>query len=348
MNPEFYGSVEQRDVLSETRIIFPQAAAPHVNVAMERLFEAFPDHEPTLSSESEDHWVFHLNWASDPRTFVDPRVPAMAKSLYGLSGSEIGCYRELHSWGKRDVVFSMVHSWALLAPARALARCCNHTLSWVVHLDDHTDLMAPFLEPLPQLGVLRDRIFEEDVILGDPSSVVSAISRGTISKGNFLTAFLLAYPGCRAVHVGDNLAEQYFRPSRQTEVAELGGKRFERHGFSLDPIKAHEHWAFRQTSSLPIDLPVGKQEGVWLDIDLDYFWNRYNGDSNKRSEIALSGERAEIMRRVNRSLAKLKDAAWLTNLEAVSVAVSPGFFPSEYWAEVIKAVCDGVHEALEA
>lgn len=353
MAPEFHGTikpgdVEQGDIPSPISIVFPRADVSDVSVAMEQLFEAFPDHEPILSAEFDDYWVFRLVWVSNPHIFVDPGVSNTAAVLYGLSRSGIGSYRELHRWGKRDVVISMVHSWALLAPARVIARRGGNPLSWVVHFDDHTDLMAPLVEPLPQSGSLRDQIFEEDIDLGIPAAVVAAINRGIVSKGNFLTAYLLAYPGCRAVHVGHNLVEQDFRLSRQTEIVTLGGRRFERHGFVLDPLSAHEPWTFRQTRSLPTDLPIGEQEGIWLDIDLDYFWNRYNGDSDRRCEIALPGEQDEVLRRVNDFLAKFNDVNWLARIEAVSIAVSPGFFPAEYWAMVIAAVCDGIRKRLES
>jgi hypothetical protein len=47
-------------------------------------------------------------------------------------------------------------------------------------------------------------------------------------------------------------------------------------------------------------------------------------------------------------LAELNHAAWITKIEAVSVAVSPGFFPAEYWAEVISTICEGIRLTLEA
>jgi hypothetical protein len=344
MSPELYGIVEpdyveQGNMPSPIKIVFPRAAASDANSAIEQLFEVFPDHEPSLSSEMEAYWTFQLNWTSDPHTFVDSGVSSTAESLYGLSRSEIGGFRELHHWGNCDVVISMVHSWALLAPARAISRRGNYPLPWIVHVDDHTDLMALMLEPLSRSGSLQDHIFEEALDLGNPDSVVAAVTRGVISKGNFLTAYLLAYPGCRAIHVGRQLTEQEFRLSQRTEAVEVGGRRFEQNGFLLEPSSIQEPWTFRQTRSLPLDLPVKEQEGVWLDIDLDYFCNRYNGDSDRRLEVALPGERDDVIQRVDQFLERLNGAAWLEKVEAVSVAVSPGFFPAEYWAEVIEKVC---------
>jgi hypothetical protein len=351
MTPDFRvvveaGDPDQGEASPVVRIAFPRAAAPDANAAMDQLFAAFPDHQPILLSESDDQWVFELRWTSDPATFVDPGVTDAATSLYGLALAEIGGYCEVHRWGGRDVVISMVHAWALLAPAMAIKRRRGKPLSWVVHVDDHTDLMAPMVEPLAPPGLLRDHIFGVDINVGEPDSVVAAVRRGLVSKGNFLTAYLLAYPGCRAVHVGAKLGEKEFPLSPEKEVFELGGKEFTRTGFLLTHLVEPATGAFRQTRSLPSELPMQDNDGVWLDIDLDYFCNRYDGDSDRRSKVAVPNEQNEVMRRVESFLAELSVVNWLPRIEAVSIAVSPGFFPSDHWAGVIPAVRDGIRRIL--
>jgi hypothetical protein len=346
MTIEFCGTVEEgQDVLGgAVKVAFPRVPISDPNLAMDRLFELFPDHEPALLSETEDCWIFGLSWNANPRTFVDPGVAIAAESLYGLSLSGIGSYHELLRWGECDVVTSMVHSWALLAPSQAVQRG-KRPLSWVVHVDDHTDLMAPLVEPLSQGGSLWDTIFGKEIDLASPSSISAAIRRGILSKGNFLTAYLLAYPSCRAVHIGRDLAEQNFELRHRSDSVEIGEARFAQHGFSLNPVSEQEAGNFRQARSLPLDLPIGPG-GVWLDIDLDYFCNRYNGDSDRRFASALLGERDEVVRRIQDFLCELRSVAWLKRVEAVSVAVSPAFFPSEYWAEAVAMVRDGVRSVL--
>jgi hypothetical protein len=350
MAPEFHGMVgsegaEQAMSLG-VNIVFPKAGAVAVSAAIEHLFDLFPDHQPTLVTDTESYWIFRLNWVSDSGAFVDPRVSRAAKSLFNLGLPDIGGYRKLDRWGESDVVISMVHSWALLAPSKAMMRPGSRPVTWIVHVDDHSDLMAPLLEPLQQPGSLRDHVFGEDIDLRNLDSIAAAIERGMVSKGNFLAAFLLAYPGCRAVHLGRDIPEQDGQFAPQEEKLEVGGRLLIRHGLMRTPSRKYQPWTFRQTRSLPIDLPIGGKEGVWLDIDLDYFWNRYNGDSDRRFEIATQDERYEVRRRVNRFLLDLQGAKWLTNIEAVSIAVSPGFFPAEYWGEVMDLVRDGVRDVL--
>ncbi|HEX2095151.1 MAG TPA: hypothetical protein VHG28_22315 [Longimicrobiaceae bacterium] len=313
---------------------------------MDQLFDTFPDHQPSLVSESADGWTFELCWTSDPQTFVDPGVADTAARVYGLRLPNLGGYREVTRWGVRDVVFSMVHAWALVAPALAVQRRGGKPLAWVIHLDDHTDLMAPAVEPGGRLGLLRDRIFGIDIDVADPASITAAVERGTVSKGNFLTAYLLAYPGCQVVHVGERLAERSFALQPRKEAVDLGGVRFPRTALPLTRDPEPGTPAFRQTRTLPPELPSQGEGGVWLDIDLDYFCNRYDGDSDLRERTAAPGETGAVMARVWRFLAELGHVRWLGQVEAVSVAVSPGFFPADHWAEVVPALREGLQKVL--
>lgn len=351
MLPEFHGLVRrvpgaEGDRSLVVEILFPKAAAPDENAAMGALIEAFPDHEPTHVSEAEDRWVFALRWASGPHESVDPGVPAAAETLYGLGPQEIGGYREVHGGG-RDFVFSMIHAWALLAPSLAIQRRGGAPLPWVVHVDDHTDMMPPMVEPLARPGMLRDQIFGEEIDIADPASVVAAIRRGVVSKGNFLTAYLLAYPGCRTVYVGRNLPEQDHVLSRRESAIQVGGRSVRRTDLARGPVSGTGAWDLRESSALPHDLPMEQQDGVWLDLDLDYFCNRYNGDSDRHADAAAPDERAEVMGRVERFLTELAGVRWLSNIQAVSIAVSPGFFPADHWADVISAVREGIRRLVE-
>lgn len=44
-------------------IAFPKNLASDANAAMDHLFDAFPDHYPSLISEDEHEWRFRLDWA---------------------------------------------------------------------------------------------------------------------------------------------------------------------------------------------------------------------------------------------------------------------------------------------
>ena len=85
---------------------------------------------------------------------------------------------------------------------------------------------------------------------------------------------------------------------------------------------------------------------IWLDVDLDAFCNRFDGDSDNRQKRGSIDELNATIKRGGEFLENLSQADWLEDIAAVSVAASPGFFPSEYWDTVIPVVCDGIMKLL--
>jgi hypothetical protein len=328
-------------------INYPRGAARDVNAAIEELHDWFPDHEPALLSQTSAAWCFRLSWASDAATFVDPEVAKCAAGLFGLTLQELGGYHKVHKWGGRPVLFSMVHAWALLAPSLAMERRQEiGPVQCIVHVDDHTDLGELPMLPGGTAGTLKDLLSDASLVIPDPRSVVAAIHRGVVSKGNFLTAFLLAYPEARLFHVKRDVKESSFHLVQNYRCRRLGGRGLPR--TKLCPRTAKSgNGRFVQRATLPTAIePAG--QGVWLDIDLDFFWNRYNGDSDRLLALPMPGECDRVMLGVDDFLTNLSRVSWLTDIATVSISVSPGFFPTDYWKAVIPAVRNGVQSLLEA
>ena len=71
---------------------------------------------------------------------------------------------------------------------------------------------------------------------------------------------------------------------------------------------------------------------ILLHIDMDYFNNRYDGDSDwldRRRKLDPS--LASVLDKVDALADALHGARLASRLEDVVIAYSPGFFPSEYW-----------------
>jgi hypothetical protein len=321
------------------RISLPRSS--DLQTAFEELYRLFPDLSPRLVDDigDESRWTFVLEWPSDDRHFVDPDVAAAVSGLWSIEVPRIAGFQQINDRGGVSVVFSLVHAWALLSPALAT----RQPIAWVIHVDDHTDLM-PVLGHPAATGVFVDFEKGQPVRLDEREGVVQAIESGIVNKGNFLTAYLLTHPAARVVHVDGNagIDEHAVLKERRSTIEFLNSAVT---GFDRVPTPRDSTWTWMRTNRLPEQLP---SDGfVWLDVDLDYFCNRLDGDSDRQCVTASDAEREIVDRRLAGFSEQLQHAQWLNDVAAVSVAVSPGFTPSEYWDRAIKGVMTAIYEAID-
>ena len=72
---------------------------------------------------------------------------------------------------------------------------------------------------------------------------------------------------------------------------------------------------------------------ILLHIDMDYFNNRYDGDSDWRQRLDVLDPPLEVVLSKIDELGKiLTNSEIRGNIEDVVVSYSPGFFPAEYWS----------------
>jgi len=325
-----------------TTVRFPKDCAADANAAMDVLFSLFADHYPAQIGEDEHEWFFRLSWPVDPSWYVDPQLTAQADRLFGCSLADLPLMSEDRSKNDVAFIFSMFHSRALLAPALARQRLGVTHFSHIVHVDDHEDMMAPLLEARGR--TLFDPISRVEIDLSATESIMAAIDRGVIHKGSFLASYVLAHSPGSIIHVCDRFSDRDHWLAPRHTVKRLGHAEL-----PITTVEFTEHadsslWHFRETSIFPREL--SNVESVWLDVDLDEFCNRFDGDSNRRDMHTTDAERSIMSRRIDNFLIGLMAASWKNRVRAVSVAASPAFFPSEYWNNTIPKICEGIATAL--
>ena len=78
---------------------------------------------------------------------------------------------------------------------------------------------------------------------------------------------------------------------------------------------------------------------VLLHIDLDFFNNRFNGDSDWRTHLKRHDPcLADILATIDSIFASLAAGRVLEKVVDITVAISPGFFPAELWEPTVNAV----------
>ena len=298
-----------------------------------------------IAAEEGDGVRLRLEWPSGSDRHVDPAL-ALGLAWWGR-GVTLGSMWSA-SWREGRIMTSLFDTWTLLSWSEWLTRVPPEMAAEVVilHVDDHRDLGSPRL--LVRDFALVDAITGDDVRLGEPASVRRAIESGAIGMGSFMTPYLLAFPNAQVRHLCQP-------PKMQANVV----RRFD---FTRSPDTLLHPGAERLMIEFGTTAPalgsgyIGTNDAqtwshgiegrpVLLHIDMDYFNNRYDGDSEWHLRTArLDPDLPAMLSKVDELINAL--AASKTRIEDVAIAYSPGFFPAEHWEPVDRRLRAGLVEIL--
>lgn len=219
----------------------------------------------------------------------------------------------------------------------------------VLHLDDHDDFMTPRLL-LGGDGADRgwvDAITKRPFDLRSPETVKEAIESGAVGIGSFLSPLLHLIP---RVHVRHLCSTEYL--AERIGAHAIGVKTIEDKLLSPGALRP----AIRHVSTGSDDLLrsghtylVTDHLNAWLGdlpecpilvhIDMDYFNNRYNGDSDWIYNGAkYDPSSAQVLTRVDEVFAAFAEHKLTGRIVDFAVALSPGFFPVDLWASAIERI----------
>jgi hypothetical protein len=86
---------------------------------------------------------------------------------------------------------------------------------------------------------------------------------------------------------------------------------------------------------------------VLLHIDLDYFNNRYDASPDWRTrDDRHDPDEAEIMASVDALFEALVATGAAEKVVNIAVAISPRFFPAEYWCSTVGRVRDKINKCI--
>lgn len=290
-----------------------------------------------------DGWALELHWSADPARYVDPRLAeGLAWWAGGVSYETMFSARRRH--GK--LMRCLYDSWTLASWSQWLANGGGKGVSPVIlHVDDHRDFGSPRLE-VTESG-WYDLISGRPFVLSDPRSVEAAIESGAVGMGSFMTPFLHRVTGCEVRH----LCQPPKTTVSQTQVLQMEtdlddlltseGRRptVERHiadGFT-------QGLYYLVTCDLDEWLDEVENRPLLLHIDMDYFNNRYDGDSDWASnKVTLDPPLDTILQKIDALTTALTSRDLIRHLEDIVIAYSPGFFPAEFWADADARIATGL------
>lgn len=229
--------------------------------------------------------------------------------------------------------------WTLLAWSRYLhkfpERCGNSMV--ILHADDHTDLGSPLI---CATGDTMYRITDGmPFVVNDPKSVIDAIRADAIEIGTFIV------PLC---HFARNLQIQHLSLSSDVDLEEkllpyytrnVAWEKCNRLAVSKNATSGKDRVVpYHRTSNIDTWLKgVPSATDVLLHIDADVFNNRYRGGMTlPKGSVPYNPPLSAIQERVFEFKHKLLASHVVGQIRCISLALSPGFFPSEYWRTMLE------------
>jgi len=283
-------------------------------------------------------WEIDLNWPSTLDYYVDPDVrQGLEWWRAGTTVSDIPFQLSDTARGQ----LALNDAWTLYAWSKWLAerRRSGTAIHQVVvlHIDDHDDLMTPRL-------IFRDNnwwdaISGERFDLFDPETVRSAILTGAIGVGSFMSPFIHTLQRVHLRHLcqttGDNDGKDDGLVTKHLPDTILAVDAYRPAIAVAAPLRPSAG-SYRITRHLDTWLDALPDAPVLLHVDMDYFNNRYNRDSDW---MAREGRHdptlPDIIQTMDAVFDAINESGIAARIENVTVALSPGFFPAVLWAASI-------------
>jgi hypothetical protein len=292
-------------------------------------------------------WLIDLIWPDFEAYFVDPQLPRQLG--WWKPGLHLGQMRQAVMWSGNGQL-SLDDAWTLFAWSRWLRErggVFPHGEVTVIHVDDHRDMMTPRIAW--DGTAWNDLLTGQEFTIFDPESVRAAIMSGAIGVGSFFAPFL---------HQLQNVVVRHL--SQSAALSEDGREWLLVRGTTEDTIIRPGHPRPSLTMRL-VGADVSSQEDVagryrftptyercltdlppypvLLHIDMDFFNNRYDRDSDWRQRPdKLDPHEPAVLAKIDEFFEALHAFRVASLVENVSVALSPGFFPAEYWPASVERV----------
>jgi hypothetical protein len=327
----------------------------------QRLHEYFCELSATATRIPEG-WSVSLAWPGSPEYYVDPRL-AEGLDWWSEDFGEVDV-RSIPYALHREPGFQLslndswtIYSWSRWLSGLTVPEALPPRVT-LLHLDDHDDFMKPRI--FSHGKGWRDGISGLTFDLWQPEGVESSIKSGAIGIGSFMAPFLHSLP---EVHIRHLCATEYssqrkgpYQVQAVSEEDDLLDSGAFRPALKLQPdhssgddanqIKSHPYIVTDDTSQWLNDLPDGP---ILLHIDMDYFNNRFNGDSDRvNGEAKYDPPLPSVLSRIDEVFDSLAGEGVVERLVDVAVALSPGFFPADLWAPSIGRIRDHIKRCKDA
>jgi hypothetical protein len=288
------------------------------------------------ANRTNDGWELNLVWPDGAERHVDPNLEqglvwwgdAVSRATMALARRRTG-----------RILTSLYDTWTLHSWCEWIARNqpSAHESIVILHVDDHRDLAAPrlFCDP----STFRDALTGAQVDLIKPDTVRDAILSGALGMGSFMTPFLHGYPSAEVRHLCQppkviTTVDYIINPTFEFDTLIRPDAQRPAMRLNPQPGKTTGPGRYRITPD-PKDWLVDLGSGpVLLHIDMDYFNNRYDGDTDWTERLQpFNPPFEQVAIKIDEMCGALSASSLGHRIVDVVISYSPGFFPAEFWRD---------------
>lgn len=299
------------------------------------LDEYFPSDLIPFDELIDNQWHITSFIPDTAEFFIDPHLEkVLAEWNESVSIEEIGLYWRTY----KNAFLSFNDSWSLLYWSLALKWLSLQTdelLFTLFHIDDHVDQGPPLLT-LAEEGF--SSIFSDlKISLSDPLSIEESLIEKSINIRSFITPLLHSLENIQVLHLryahSGEMIKRGLACTKQEDHLLAPGKMTP----TISQTKEEGRHSYRIHSDFKLLLKSHVEDRpIFLHIDCDAFSNRYNGNSHwDKTTPTIDLRIDQIKTRITNLFDHISE---LSSQVFLNVALSPGFFPSEYWREVVNFI----------
>jgi len=319
--------------MSEMKFQVPRFSLSE-NKMMRRQFldEYFPSGLIPSEQVVGNEWEITTFVPQDSDYYVDPNLENVLKKWqHPVSIETIGNYRSFY----KNAMISFYDSWSIYYWSLLFSFFHDNNLKQehltLFHVDDHRDLDSPLL-------VMNDMGFTclftgKNITILDPDSIKKSVISKSIGIDSFITPLVTAIDSLDILHLRYAHISQPVHSGLDVLIEEdlLLSPKKQRTALKISDFNKNYSYSIDSELSA-LGRKIENSSAILLHIDCDAFSNRYNLDTNwNPATVSIDFNLKEIKVKINQMMEYFSK---LPNSVFLNIALSPGFFPAEYWEEI--------------
>jgi hypothetical protein len=334
----------------------PVSLLPEDDAERDQFLQSYFCELLAVAHREKNEWVLRVGRPPSAEFYIDPTLE-IGLDWWRRDISEISiaalpfAYERRHGFQLSFSDAWTAFSWCEWAQRDPKVR--NRPLT-ILHADDHRDLMSPRI--IRGEAGLIDLMTRAEIDFTVPASVACAIRSGAIGMGSFFAPMLGVFPGVHVRHLRNSselttVGPVPLRPTYLLDtLLEYGAVRpaVERGTNSLesDAGLVDSYRVTENMSDWLADLP---DHSIVLHVDMDFFNNRFDGDSNRvLRDHKYDPPISFVIEQIDELFVALERSRTASRIRDCSISLSPGFFPGELWEPCITRVEGHIRRLVQA